>query len=288
LTTLNEAITQNPEVDKWFNMLQESERSAISRIINHILGKLDHYNNLIPGFEAYITGSSLNLQQRSYNDIDVMVVLPKENLEKLKLKILSDLKEFAKNQDLMSIQTLQKDPTPRFLGLEDLFDSILDSLLYSQEIASKNKDALVARLGSTGDVNRILLDPEGELSAIKVQIEGIIDAEKPILPTEIDETAGFQFGPIVEKFLKDVVDSLIVTDESGSEKYKIQWYKSFLEGYGKVAGENNCYIQPPSESAPVHLFLSIGVDQEKAMQKKESFMLEYYTDQERMQPVKIY
>jgi hypothetical protein len=42
------------------------------------------------------------------------------------------------------------------------------------------------------------------------------------------------------------------------------------------------------QCTPVHVFLTTGVDPKKAMEKKESFMLEYYSEQERMQPIRLY
>ena len=48
------------------------------------------------------------------------------------------------------------------------------------------------------------------------------------------------------------------------------------------------YIYSKFDCPPSHIFVTTGVDLKKAMEKKESFMLAYYTEQERMKPIKIY
>ena len=77
------------------------------------------------------------------------------------------------------------------------------------------------------------------------------------------------------------------TSQNDRSLYNIQWHKSFSEGYGRTAGENNFHIYPLGQCAPVHVFLTMCVDNKKAMEKKESFMLEYYSADERMKPIRL-
>jgi len=69
-------------------------------------------------------------------------------------------------------------------------------------------------------------------------------------------------------------------------RYAVHWHKSFSEGYDKTAGDNNCHVLTAG-ATPVHLFLTTELDPKKAREKKESFMLEYYTEKERLEPVRL-
>jgi len=269
-------------------MLNDIERRVLVPIFDQILSTVDFYNNQFPGFEVYITGSSLNLIQHSYNDIDLMVVVPEVELKKIKLKMLSDIKEMFKSRDLESIQNLFNDPKTNLFGMGEVLNSVLDSLHYLSDIATRNEEALMRRLESSSEMTRLLVDPEREITTIQFRLEGLLESEKANVPLESDGTHGFQFGILVEAFLKSVASNLTRPGPDGQAQFYLKWYKSFTEGYGKVAGENNCHIYPRIQCTPVHLFLTNGVDNKKAMEKKDSFMLEYYSAHERMLPIKLY
>jgi hypothetical protein len=174
------------------------------------------------------------------------------------------------------------------LGVDELLQSIIDSLTYYKEIQIQDKDALLVRLNSTTEVNRILMDPQNELNGIRVRVQGMIEEEKGVQPLDHDSAQGYQFGHIVEEILKQIESKLRPLTKDGQPYYLIQWSKSFSEGYGKIAGENHCYFFPHTHCPPVHLFVTTGVDEKKSMEKKESFMLAYYSDTERMKPVKLF
>lgn len=269
-------------------MLSDIERRALVPIFEQVLSTVDFYNNLFPGFEVYLTGSSLNLIQRSYNDIDLMVVVPELELKRIKLKLLSDVKEMFKARDLESIQNQINDPKTNLFGMREVINSLIDTLHYLSDIATRNEEALMRRLDSSSEMARLLVDPEREIEAIRVRVEGLLESEKANVPLESDGTHGYQFGILVEAFLKSVASNLTRPGPDGQTRFYLKWYKSFTEGYGKVAGENNCHIYPRIQCTPVHLFLTSGVDNKKAMEKKESFMLEYYSAQERMLPIKLF
>lgn len=273
---------------KWYQMLKPMEQQAIATIINQTMAITESYNNLFPGFELYVTGSSLNLLERNYNDIDLMVILPHDELVKGKSEVLQTLWEYFKNKDLSSLREASNLPKIKIFHFDELVNSIIDSVEFSMEILNSNHDALLHRLGSNNEVTRLLIDPETELEAQKVRTEGLITEEKAVIPSEPDGTQGYQFGLLVEGFLKAVAEPLAKPSATGQSTVQVQWHKSFPEGYGKVAGENNCYIYSSPQCLPVHLFLTTGLDQKKAMEKKDSFMLEYYTPQERLQPIKLY
>ena len=282
-------MIRNPSAATWFNMLSDAERQLLGPIFNQVLTTTEQYNSLIDGFQLYITGSSLNNFERSYNDIDLMVVLPSERINKIKSEILTGLRNNFQNKNMVALHERLKDPKLKLFGLTELTDSVINSLIYSIEITSQDTEALLRRLGSSSELNRIVMDPERELSAIKMRLDGELAAEKNNPTVEPDGTVGYQFGPMVEAFLNDVINGLDhFTSSQGMPGFNIQWNKSFPEGYGKVAGENNCHISSNVQCTPVHLFLTTGLDLKKAMEKKESFMLEYYSDQERMRPIKLY
>ena len=268
-------------------MLNNYERQTIVPIFDQVLTTILQYNTLIQGFELYITGSSLNLVERSYKDIDLMVVIPLSELKNSKLTILTTLWEGFRDNNQKLIQELQNDKRVKMFGLSELYMSLSDSMKYAQEITNSDQEALINRLGSTNEVTRLLMDPERELTAIKVRLEGMLEAEKQVAPIEGDGSQGYQFGSLVEVFLKGVTSGLCKPAQDGQPMFQIEWCKSFSEGYGRIAGENNCYIYSRFQSAPVHLFLTTGVDHKKAMEKKESFMLEYYSEGERLRPIKL-
>jgi len=288
LISINEILLNNQPANTWYNMLNETEKAVFKPILEQVTSTTKQYNQLFPGFEIYITGSSLNLSERTYNDIDIMVVIPEDELKKSKRNVLSNLWEEYKHNAFDELKNQLKNPMIQMMRLNDLVNSLLVSLKYSQEIHDSNKEALVARLGSESDVHRLLMDPDSELEAIKVRLEVILESEKPRLLLEADGSHGYMFGPIVEVFLKTVTDRISKLTSGNQSIYQIQWHKSFSEGYGKVAGENNCHVFSKFDCPPAHIFVTTGVDLKKAMEKKESFMLEYYTDQERMKPIKLY
>lgn len=182
----------------------------------------------------------------------------------------------------------QKNDLIKLLGIMDLLKFIIDSLTYCREIQTQNRDALLLRLNSTNEVNRTLMDPQNELNAINVRVQGNIEEEKHILPLDYDSAQGYQFGHIVEEFLKHVESKLNPLTKDGQSYYRIQWSKSFSEGYGKIAGENHCHFFPHTQYPPVHLFITTAVDEKKAMEKKDTFMLAYYSAEERMMPIKLF
>jgi hypothetical protein len=288
LVTLNDVLTINQLAAKWYQLLSVIEQQAITPIINQILATTERFNKIFQGYQVYITGSSLNLLEKKYNDFDLMVVIPQDILITGKKSLLTTLGESFRNKDISSLRKATITLKVRLFGLQELLDSIIDSIENSTEISNSDQEALLRRLGSANEVTRLLMDPGVELTAIKVRTEGLIEAEKQVLPVELDGTQGYQFGPLVEVFLEHVTADLIKPASDGQPLYQVQFQKSFPEGYGKVAGENNCYIYPKVQCPPVHLFLTTGVDQKKAMEKKDSFMLEYFTEQERMQPIRIY
>jgi hypothetical protein len=190
--------------------------------------------------------------------------------------------------DKDSLIQIENNKKTQILSLKELLGQLKDFMNLYIAIQNRSQEYLQQHYGSSNEVHRILIDPEPEIEAIKMRVEGLIEEEKNRPTIESDGTAGYQFGPLVERFLKEVVSGLTSTDQNQQLKFNIQWQKSFSEGYGKIAGENNCYIYPNIQSVPVHLFLTTGVDQKKAMEKKESFMIEYYTAEERMEPIRIY
>jgi hypothetical protein len=270
-------------------MLNATEQRWLVPVINQVLTTADQYNKLINGFMVYVTGSSLNFVERVYNDIDLMVVIPNEGINNIRSGILADLRKNFQDKNLNGLQEQAEDPKFKIFGFTNLFESVMDSLKYSIEINNNDTEALLHRLGSTTELNRIILDPKSELLAINMRLDGELEAEKHKLTVEPDGTAGYQFGPLVEAFLKDLKSGLDhKVDPQGKPLFYFQLNKSFPEGYGKVAGENNCYISPAVPCAPLHVFLTTGVELKKAMEKKDSFMLEYYSEQERMQPIRLY
>jgi hypothetical protein len=269
-------------------MLTEPEQQAITSIINQTLISTEYFNNMFSGFEIYITGSSLNLVSRTHNDIDLMIVVPAEQIRKSKLELMTSIWNLFKNNDLETLAAQKNSPQIRILGLTDLLNSLIDFINYIRDISSKDSDALYQRLQSTSEINRLLMDPEAELAATRIRAEGLSEEEKNVLPLDSDGAVGYQFGKLVEEFLNHVVSNLTTPEHAEGTAFSVKWSKSFSEGYGKIAGENNCYIFSTTHHLPVHIFLTTGVDHKKAMEKKESFMLEYYTEQERMQPIRIY
>ena len=288
LISTDEILTNDPSANKWYNMLNETEKAVFKPILEQVASTTQQFNQLFPGFEIYITGSSLNLLERTYNDIDIMVVISEDELKKSKRNILSNLWEEFKDKAFDKLRNQLENPKIQMLGLKELVNSLMDSLVYLQEIRDSKKALLVARLGSESEVHRLLMDPEREFEAITVRMEGLLESEKPRLPLEADGSHGYMLGPIVEEFLNTVTDRISKLISGGQPTYRIQWHKSFSEGYGKVAGENNCHVYSKFNCPPVHIFVTTGVDQKKAMEKKESFMLDYYSEQERMRPIKLY
>lgn len=282
------AINNNAEATKWFSLLNDIEKTSLIQIFDKVIDAIKSYNEIFFGFELYITGSSLNLITREYNDIDLMIIMPVEEVKKTKSRMLENLYKSFLNKNLESIQKLKLDPRIKLLGLIETVNSILDHYRYFQEVSTSNNDVLLQRLGSTSELTRILRDPESELAAIKVRVEGILEAEKNILINDSDGVFGYQFGPFVEELLKDLSAKLSqLLGSDGQPLVHFEWHKSFSEGYGKVAGENNVHVYPKTSVPPVHIFITTAIDFKKAMEKKESFMLEYYSDSERMKPIKL-
>ncbi len=271
-------------------MLKEIEKQKLKHVIAQIIKTAENFNNYFKGFEVYVTGSTLNLRDRKYNDIDIMVILPAEQIKKSKFGIIKILLDSFRNNDFELITKWESNRRTELLGLSELIISIKSSLEFSIAIKNADNNFLLSNLDSQTEVNRVLMDPEAALEALKMRVEGSIEDEKIKTSTEADGTSGFQFGPLVEGFLKSVSKSLDQLDSQGRPKFQIQWHKSFSEGYGRTAGENNCYIYPeiPKQCAPIHLFLTTGVDEKKAMEKKESFMLEYFSEHERMRPIRLF
>jgi hypothetical protein len=288
MPTLPQIISKNQQANKWFAMLKDLEKNSVTIILDEVLKITDKYNNIIPGFEIYLTGSTLNLIERSYNDIDLMVVIPADTLKSVKREILAELWKLFRGMDINSLTEIENHKKTQLLGLEETLGQLKDFLNTYIAINNSSQEYLLHHYGSSNVVNRILMDPEPELEAVKMRVEGMIEEEKNRPTLESDGTAGYQFGPLVERFLKDVTKGLSTTQINQQLKFNIQWQKSFSEGYGKIAGENNCYIYPNIQSVPVHLFLTTGVDHKKAMEKKESFMIEFYSAEERMGPIKLY
>ena len=90
-------------------MLNETEKQSLVPIFDQILITTEYYNGLFPGFEVYITGSSLNLVERAYNDIDLMVVIPEEELKTAKKEKITHLWELFKNKDHKGLSEQLKD-----------------------------------------------------------------------------------------------------------------------------------------------------------------------------------
>jgi hypothetical protein len=171
------------------------------------------------------------------------------------------------------------------IGLTKIVSVVKDLLRYDQEIQRADEAAIFKRTGLQSEVARVLRDSSQERRSVYLQVEGTIVAESNARASDSDGTSGYQFGTLVEGFLKSVSSGLAST--TTGQAFQVEWRKSFSEGYDKTAGENNCYIYIPQRTSPVHLFLTTGVDAKKAMEKKESFMLEYYTPNERTAPVRI-
>jgi hypothetical protein len=288
MPTLLQIISKNQQANKWFAMLKYLEKNSVTIILDEVLKITEQYNNIIQGFEVYITGSTLNLMDRSYNDIDLMVVIPHDNLITIKRKLLTELWNLFRDNDINSLTQFENHIKTKLFDLGETLGQLKDFLNTKIAINNRSQEYLLHHYGSSNVVNRILMDPESELGAVKMRAEGLIEEERNRPTLESDGTAGFQFGPLVERFLFEVATDLTAADQNQLLKFNVQWQKSFSEGYGKIAGENNCYIYPNVQSVPVHLFLTTGVDHKKAMEKKESFMIEYYTAEERMKPIKLY
>jgi hypothetical protein len=285
---LREVLANNKQAAYWFNMLSAVEKRGLSPILDQVFSTTDYYNGLFPGFSVWVTGSSLNLVDRYHNDVDIMVVVPGESIRKAKQMKLSQLWGLYKQMNDETIRAQVMDPIIIALGLGELMASIVDSLDYSEEIMSKDEAALGRRTNSPQEVNRILMDAQMEIQATRVKVDGMIDLEKNAHPTDDDQTHGYQYGPLVISFLKHVEKGLSKLRKMGQSQFTFDWQKSFSEGYEAGAGNNNAYIYSQErQAAPVHLFLTTKVDSQKAMEKKESFMLEYYTPQERLQPVRL-
>jgi hypothetical protein len=295
-----DVVAGNQYATYWFNnLLSDIEKSAHPQMIDQVFASVQYYNTLFPGFTVWITGSSLNIVDKSHNDVDLMVVVPGDVIKKVKQDSLTQMWSWYKEGNIDSIRGLASDPRTKMLGLEELLGIVTESLEFTLEIRAQNRPALETRIGSPTEVNRILMDAQQELEAARVKVDGLIDQEKYTLPTDADRTQGYQFGPLVIEFLKHVEAGL-------GGNYQVEWQKSFSEGYDAGAGANNCYIwalpnahtdsigndagkvYAGQECPPIHLFLTTEVNQQKAMEKKESFMLEYYTPQERMQPIKLF
>ena len=278
----------NEQAAYWFNMLTDVEKRALPSVFDTVFATTDYYNRLFPGFTVWLTGSSLNLAERYYNDIDLMVVIPAEDIRKAKSEMLGRFWGLYKEQNITALMELAKDPRTRVLGLSELLATVTDSLRYSLEIRNQNRPALEKRANSPNEVNRVLMDAAQELEATKVKVDGQINMEKNVAPADADGTQGYQFGPLVVSFLSNVDAASKKLVHDGNSIFTVDWRKSFSEGYEAGAGDNNCYIyNPNADAAPVHLFLTTKVDPQKAMEKKESFMLEYLTPQERMQPIRL-
>jgi hypothetical protein len=266
-------------------MLKETDKRSIVPILNQILATTETYNNIFNEFNVYITGSSLNIIDRNYQDIDIMVTLPEQKLIDSKQDLLKDIFILFKNGDITALKELKNDPKVTLLDIINTLNQTLDFLNYQLAIKNQNREFLSTRFSSENEIHRILMDPEPELQGIKMRVEGILDEEKTRPTQELDGSAGYQYGPLVECFLKDITSILTRPDHAGNIYYVVQWSKSFSEGYGKLAGENNCHIYSKTASTPIHLFMTTGVDYKKAMEKKDSFMIEYYSEKERLQPI---
>jgi len=269
-------------------MLNGVDRTGITPIIQQVLNTTKFYNEVFPGFTIYITGSSLNLIDRSYNDIDLMVIIPEQQISVSKSELLKHIGDLIRNNDSNNIEQMKNNNKVKLLGLMDLLGSIIDSISYRKAILQGNSQELLRRLGSNNEVIKVTRDPEQELEVIKMRMQGSIDSEKAEQTMEADGTSGYQLGMMIEEFLRNVATGLENMSRTSTLKFGYQWNKSFSEGYGKVAGENNCHIYPSNQGVPVHVFLTTGLDNKKAMEKKESFMLEYYSENERMWPIKIF
>ncbi len=269
-------------------MLNEYEKNALIPIIEQVLITVQEYDNFYKGFQVFITGSSLNLVNREYNDIDLMVVIPENELKRSKGDILSDIWEYFKNKDITRLRALMKEKRIELFNLNESVEQMIDNIDYIFALDTCDQQLLLKRLGSMNEVNRQLLDPAFEIQKIKMHAEGILEEERARPAVESDSTLGYQFGPLVEKFLRDAALRFTRTAKDGRPWCSINWHKSFSEGYGKTAGENNIHIYSRAQCVPVHLFLTTGVDNKKAMEKKESFMIEYYQDNERLPPIRIY
>lgn len=110
---------------------------------------------------------------------------------------INHLWELFKNKDLKGLSEQLKETKIKILGLKELLDSLIDSLIFVSEITNKNETALQRRLGSTSEVTRLLPEPESELTALKVRVEGMLEAEKNNTPFDADGTSGFEYGSFV-------------------------------------------------------------------------------------------
>lgn len=286
MPSFRDVFNSSPDVQRWFSLLHPNDRGSIAPVIDTVFGVCQSYSQHFGPFAIYITGSSLNLLEPGYNDIDLMVVIPAQGISKAKQGMLDSLWRDIRANERPQVQTLMSDPRSQVLGLCPLLDRSLQVLSYCRDVASGNRDALLVQTNSPQEVERIMREPSQEIKGAKLVLEGAIEAERPAKPVDLDGTQGYLFGPVVESFLKDATNELAKLATPQGPRYSVQWHKSFSEGYDKTAGENNCHILSQNIT-PVHLFLTYELDPKKAKEKKESFLLEYYTESERMQPVKI-
>lgn len=286
MPSFRDVFSSSPDVQRWFSLLSPNDRASIGPVIDTVFGVCQRYSQHFDPFAVYITGSSLNLLEPGYNDIDLMMVIPAQGISKAKQGFLDALWRAIRANERAQVVALMSDPRATVLGLMPLLDRALQVLSYCRDVASGNRDALLVQTNSPQEVERIMREPTQEIKGTKLGLEGAIEAERPARPVDRDGTQGYLFGPVVESFLKDATNELAHFVTPQGPRYSIQWHKSFSEGYDKTAGENNCHILSQN-TAPVHLFLTYELDHKKAKEKKESFMLEYYTESERMQPVKI-
>ncbi len=287
VTTLSAILPSNPATKQWYSRLSDLEKQKLTPIIDKVLAATIKYNTIFPGHGVWVVGSSLNIQDREYNDIDVMVTIPEEALLNFKKDTLKTTWDLFLDGSISGLTKLGQDPKVKLIGLDGLIAQSIESVEFLVEVNNKDREALEARTGSFNAASNILLDPSLEMKAIKERLQGQLTTERNVTPVDDDGSQGYKFGSYVDAFMMDLGTSLNIQDKTGKHMFFINWYKSFSEGYGRTAGNNNCHIYPNVQCKPVHVFLTTAMDLKKANEKKDSFMLELYTEAERMKPVQL-
>lgn len=237
--------------------------------------------------EIFVIGSSLNTQDRSFNDVDIMVTLDPKSIHAIKSDFLHAIWTAFQSRTSNDLPKYQNDTRISMLGLTQILKEAINAREFVEEILARDKEALMARTNSLSEVNRIDSEPATEIKSISTTLSGLMSQEGNTKPVDADGTQGYQFGPLVETFLAQVAGGLDQKDHHGTPLFGFHWNKSFSEGYDKTASENNLYIYTTYRCSPIHLWMATEMVQKKHYEKKESFMLEYYTEAERLPAVRL-
>ena len=154
MTNLNELIISNDAVKQWFNKLKNSEKHTCPQIIDQVIRVAEKYNSFFNGFGIFITGSSLNLINRQYNDIDLMVVIPETVIKTYKNDSLKVIWENFKVRDIDANNNLLQDIKVQLIDLLELVKQTNQFLYYYLAIQNSDREYLQQQLSSINEVNK--------------------------------------------------------------------------------------------------------------------------------------